>query len=337
MNALRSALRCGLALVLAVAPGGCAGIQSALDAHGVEAGAIAWLIWIFTAVCAAVWLLVMLALALGLLRRRRIADAPLGAHYGTGRTRVIATFTLLTGVIVIALSVLSYLTDKSLATPGPAPLTVTLIGHQWWWEIRYDDPDPSRSFTTANELHLPAGVQVKLSLQSTDVIHSFWVPSLAGKEDLIPGWKNDISFTPQSPGLYRGQCAEFCGLQHAHMGLLVAVQTRAEFDAWYAAQVAPAAMAAAPDVKRGHDVFMRSGCILCHAIRGTRAGGRVGPDLTHVGSRMALAADALPLSRDTLALWIANPQGVKPGANMPRVKLADADLKAVARYLESLR
>lgn len=336
MTSLRQGLRFSLAIVLAVAPGGCTGIQSALDAHAKEAGAITWLIWVFTAVCAAIWLMVMLALAIGLLRRRRLGDAPLGAHYGAGRTRVIATATLLTGVTVIALSVLSYLTDKGLATPGPAPLSVTLIGHQWWWEIRYDDPDPSRSFTTANELHLPVGVQVKLSLQSTDVIHSFWVPSLSGKEDLIPGWKNDISFTPQSPGLYRGQCAEFCGLQHAHMGLLVAVQPKAEFEAWYAAQVAPAAAPQA-GAQRGHDVFMSSGCILCHAIRGTRAGGRVGPDLTHVGSRMALAAETLPLSRDTLALWIANPQGVKPGANMPRVRLADADLDAVARYLESLR
>lgn len=336
MIRFRPCLRPVVALMLAVAPGGCVGIQSALDTHAPEAGAIAWLIWILTAICTAIWLAVMLALAIGLMRRRRSGEAPLASHYGPGRTRVIATATLLTGLTVIALSVLSYLTDKSLATPGPAPLSVTLTGHQWWWEIRYDDPDPSRSFTTANELHLPAGVQVKLTLQSGDVIHSFWVPSLAGKEDLIPGWKNDITFTPQSPGLYRGQCAEFCGLQHAHMGLLVAVQPKQEFEAWYAAQVAPAASPRA-DVQRGHDVFMGSGCILCHAIRGTRAGGRVGPDLTHVGSRQAIAADTLPLTRDMLVEWISNPQGVKPGANMPRVRLADADVDAVARYLESLR
>jgi cytochrome c oxidase subunit II len=213
---------------------------------------------------------------------------------------------------------------------------VTLSGHQWWWEIRYDDTDPSRSFTTANELHVPVGRPVMISLQSTDVIHSFWVPSIAGKEDLIPGWKNSIIITAQSPGLYRGQCAEFCGLQHANMGLLVFADPPDKFDSWYAAQVAPAPSPPAA-VKHGHDVFMSSGCILCHGIRGTTAGAKVGPDLTHVASRTSLAADTLDFNHGNLVAWIADPQAVKPGSNMPKVNLSDADREAVARYLENLK
>lgn len=318
--------------------GGCSGIQSALDTHGREADEIGWLIWIFTAVCTVIWFAVMIALVIALMRSERRAQMPPldRSHFGPARRNVVAGLTLLTALAVIALSVLSYLTDKSLATPGEQPVHVTLIGHQWWWEIRYDDIDPSRSFTTANELHVPVGRPVRISLQSTDVIHSFWVPSLAGKEDLIPGWKNAITVTAQSPGLYRGQCAEFCGLQHAHMGLLVFADPPQQFDAWYAAQVAPAPPPQ-DAVKRGHDVFMSSGCILCHAIRGTKAGGKVAPDLTHLGSRRSIAADTLDLSHANLVAWISDPQGVKPGANMPRGKLPDSDREAVARYLESLK
>lgn len=330
--------RVTLVVFAALPVAGCSGIQSALDTHGPDAAAIAWLIWIFTGLCTLIWLAVMAALAIGLTRRAHEAAAPplSREHYGAGRTRVITLFTVLTGLTVIALSVLSYLTDKSLATPAEQPAHVTITGRQWWWEIRYDDKDPSRSFTTANELHVPAGRPVMISLQSADVIHSFWVPSLAGKEDLIPGWRNSLTITAQAPGLYRGQCAEFCGLQHAHMGLLVFADPPDQFDRWYDAQVSatpppPAAVA------KGHDVFMRSGCILCHGIRGTRAGGKVGPDLTHLASRSTIAADTLALTHDNLVAWIRDPQAVKPGANMPKVNLSEPDRDAVARYLESLR
>ena len=318
-------------------PRGFSGIQSALDTNGAEAADIAWLITIFTLLCAAIWLLVMIALGIGLLRReRRAGTPPLADHYGPRRTQVIAGATALTALTVIALTVLSYLTDKSLATPQAPAVSITLIGHQWWWEIRYDDKEPSRSFTTANEIHVPVGVPVRVQLESTDVIHSFWVPSLAGKQDLIPGWKNAITFTAQSPGLYRGQCAEFCGLQHAHMGLLVIAQTPDEFKAWSDQRVA-AAQPPKPDVKQGHDVFMTRGCFLCHGIRGTTAGGKVAPDLTHFGSQRSIAADTLPLTHDNLVTWIRDPQGVKPGSNMPRVSLTDKERDAVARYLESLK
>lgn len=327
-----------MTLMVMVPLGGCEGVQSALNAQSHEAGDIAWLIAIFTIVCAAIWIAVMLALGIGLVRGERPASAPplSREHYGPGRTRVIAALTGLTAFTVIALTVLSYLTDKSLATTGGDGLQVTLTGHQWWWEIRYDDPNPSRRFTTANELHLPVGVPVHIQLQSTDVIHSFWVPSLAGKEDLIPGWKNEITFTPQTPGLYRGQCAEFCGLQHAHMGLLVFVEPREQFESWFASRVQPAADPS-PGVRPGRDVFMRAACILCHSVRGSKAGGRVAPDLTHFGSRHSIAADTLELTHENLIAWIRDPQGVKPGANMPRVPLDDKDLDAVARYLESLK
>jgi cytochrome c oxidase subunit 2 len=322
-------------LALTFALSSCSGVQSALDTHGVEAGKIASLIWIFTVLCTVIWIAVLLVLGIGLSKRENAAT-PLALHYGQGRTVAVAVATGLTGIVIIGLTVLSYLTDKGLATPLINPVSITLTGHQWWWEIRYDNPDPSKTFTVANEIHVPVGRPIHVSLQSDDVIHSFWVPSLAGKIDLIPGWKNTLTFTAEEEGFYRGQCAEFCGMQHAHMGLLVIAEKPEKFDAWAEHMIASAIMPAKRE-NTGEQVFMSKGCILCHTIRGTPAGGGLGPELTHFGSQRSIAADTLPLTHANLVTWIRDPQGTKPGANMPRVEMTESERESLVSYLEGLK
>jgi cytochrome c oxidase subunit 2 len=228
---------------------------------------------------------------------------------------------------------------------GPAALTVRAIGWQWWWEFRY--PGASGDVVTANELHIPVKVVVDLALEAHDVIHSFWVPELAGKMDLIPGHTNHLRLYASRTGTYRGQCAEFCGVEHAWMRITVIVDEPAEFARWLdlqaAARVVPGAASPAPGERvftalaQGERVFTASVCASCHAIRGSTASGLAGPDLTHVGGRKTLAAGALPNDAASLRAWIADPQRYKPGALMPRVPLSDADLDALVVYLGSLR
>jgi cytochrome c oxidase subunit 2 len=318
---------------------GCSGVQSALETHGDNADAIARLIWIFTAVAAVVWVAVMVALAIALLRRRRIVSPdPLAPRNDAPAVPIVTGAAVLTTLVIAALTAFSYFTDKSLASiPTNDAVHIRVTGHQWWWEVRYESPQPSRTLIVANEIHVPVGRPVQLNLQSTDVIHSFWVPSLAGKEDLIPGHENLLAFTAERAGIYRGQCAEFCGLQHAHMGVVVVAEPEADFDKWLDAQLAPAADPTDDEAMRGRSAFLSAPCINCHSIRGTPAGGHVAPDLTHLASRLSLAADTLPMSRGNLAAWIADPQGIKPGANMPRTDLKPDDLNAIVAYLSALK
>ena len=213
----------------------------------------------------------------------------------------------------------------------------TITGHQWWWQVDYDDPDLPGRFTTANELHVPVGRPVVIKLNADDVIHSLWVPSLAGKKDLIPGRTSTLQFRADQPGRYRGQCAEFCGFQHAFMAFEVIAEPPDRFDAWVAAQRQPAAAPTDATARRGQQVFLGSACILCHAIEGTTAGARTAPDLTHLGSRTTIAAGTLPNRPGELARWIANPQDFKPGANMPSTTLSSEDMSALVSYLEGLK
>jgi cytochrome c oxidase subunit 2 len=178
---------------------------------------------------------------------------------------------------------------------------------------------------------------VTLKLTSADVIHSFWVPSLMGKADLIPGRKNDLTFTAQKAGVFNGSCAEFCGMQHAHMGIRVVAQTKPDFEAWRQAQLKSAEKPATPTAETGEAIFQTSACALCHNISGTPASGQVGPDLTHVASRSSLAAGTLPFGRGQLAAWISDPQGIKPGAQMPDVRLAPDQMNALLDYLMGLK
>jgi cytochrome c oxidase subunit 2 len=336
----RSVFWHGVAAALAGAMlAGCDARHSALLTVAPEGRAIAQLFWIFTAICVVIWILVVVALLIGLMRRRQGRRDPLQKDPGEERRFGVIVLSLAgaTAVIVAVLTVFSYGEQASLfGLDKQAGISIKLTGHQWWWQLDYENPQPDKSFTTANEIHVPVGVPVTVKLASTDVIHSFWVPSVMGKLDLIPGRENITHFTVEKAGIYRGYCAEFCGLQHAKMGLLLIAQLQPDFDAWQAQQIA-AAPAPADAVKKGQDVFLSHPCMTCHAVRGTPAGGQVGPDLTHLASRATLAAGTLPFGRGPLAAWITDPQSNKPGAQMPQVKLEPMELAALLDYLESLK
>jgi cytochrome c oxidase subunit II len=319
----------------------CEGWQSALEAHGPQAGRTLGLFELFLWVCVIVWVLVVLALAWALWRGRRARPHPpllVDKVSETHGERIVTALTLLTPLILVVLSVMSYLTGRSLAAiEGKEELTVRVTGHQWWWEVTYEDPQPSRIFTTANEIVVPIGRVVRLKLNSSNVIHSLWVPNLFGKCDLITGHTTEIHFRADRLGDYRGQCAEFCGLQHAHMALLIKVLEPEDFETWRRAQLRAAEPPQEPERQHGLQVLQNGPCVMCHRVRGTLAGGGVAPDLTHLCSRSTLAAGALPLTRGTLAAWITDPQGIKPGANMPQIKLPHEDFHALLDYLEGLK
>jgi cytochrome c oxidase subunit II len=312
-----------------------------LDPHGQSAHSISELLLFFFYVCGAIWVMVMLALAYAILRRRPVAGNadPLLGHSADNRrpAAIIGVCLAITVVILIGLTLSSYMAGKAIAdiTESQA-FTIRVTGYQWWWDVEYEDSRPDNTIYTANEIHVPVGEPVKVRLESGDVIHSLWIPSLFGKRDLIPGQHNELTFIAEKPGIYRGQCAEFCGLQHAHMGLTVVAEPRATFDAWRLSQLTPAAPPK-QIVQDGLKVFLARGCSLCHAIRGTDAGGRMAPDLTHIASRRTLAAGALDMSTDQLSRWIADPQAIKPGTKMPSIDLNPNELDAVTSYVGSLR
>jgi cytochrome c oxidase subunit 2 len=251
--------------------------------------------------------------------------------------RIVTACVGVTTVIITAFTIASFFTTRALSVAGPDDLTIRVRGLQWWWSVEYVGPDPSRRFETANEIHIPVGRNVRLLLEGDDVIHSFWVPSLAGKQDLIPGRLNEITIRAERAGTYRGQCAEFCGLQHAHMAFLVVAEDAAAFNRWADGQRAPAAEISDDAAAAGRDVFMAKPCAGCHRIRGTKAAGTPGPDLTHVGGRKTIAAGLFETTRGSLAAWIADPQTLKPGNNMPLVPLTSDELRAVSAYLASLK
>ena len=223
---------------------------------------------------------------------------------------------------------------RSTAAPSlkRTQMTIDVVGHQWFWEVR----SPGGG-VTANEIHIPTRTRVNLVGTTADVIHSFWVPELNRKIDLVPGHPNRILLEADRPGAFRGQCAEFCGLQHAHMAMWVYADPPARFLAWFANMAKPARPPATAEARRGQKVFLSSPCAHCHTIRGTNAQGKIGPDLTHLGTRTTLAALVLPNNRAALEKWLRDPQHVKPGNKMPRVPLSDADYRALAVYLEGLR
>jgi len=314
---------------------GCGGWQSALQPGGEQAGHLKVLIQLFTIVCGIVWLLVMLVLAAGLWRRH--SGTPTGAAAERRSARLVGAATAASVLVIIGLTLASYVATHGLAAAGADPLVIRVRGSQWWWEVTYMDPSPDRTFLTANEIHVPVGRPIRVELAASDVIHSFWAPNLAGKQDLIPGRDNALSFTVDQPGLYREQCAEFCGLQHAHMAMLIVAEPAASFDAWRDGQIAEPPAPNDAEQAAGRLVFTGKACAACHTVRGTPAAGTLGPDLTHVGSRRTIAAGMLPTTRGSLAAWIADPQTIKPGNNMPMVPLTADELNALAAYLASLK
>jgi cytochrome c oxidase subunit 2 len=225
----------------------------------------------------------------------------------------------------------------AVSSPQRAALTIDVVAHQWWWEATYHGANAAQTATAVNEIHIPVGEPVHLKLQSDDVIHSFWIPKLAGKTDMIPGQTNWAWVQAAQPGVYRGQCAEFCGPQHAHMALYIVAEDRARFDAWRAQQLRDSAPPPADAVRleQGRNVFIAQ-CGVCHTVRGTAAAGRLGPDLTHLMGRQTIAAGTLPNNTASLSGWVADAQGIKPGSRMPTMKLSPQDLHAVVDYLETL-
>lgn len=311
----------------------CSESPAATDPHSSQANTINDLWWTMLGMATAIFVLVMALLAVALLRKRRKEATP-----GQGDPRWGIGVILGGGVVfpIVVLAVLMGLTVASIhsITDEPAPAAdVRVIAHDWWWEFRYGE-----DVVTANELHIPVGQPVRLSGETADVIHSFWVPQLAGKVDLIPGQNHDFTLQADQAGEYRGQCAEFCGMQHAHMALLVVAQDPADYDAWLAQQRQAATVPSVPRLQEGLQLFLNLSCVSCHAVEGTSASARVGPDLTHLASRSTFAAGTVPLTSENLADWIRDPATFKPGAKMPAFPSLDtSSLEALVAYLMSLQ
>jgi cytochrome c oxidase subunit 2 len=289
--------------------------------------------WIFGGICVAVCVLVAILLVIAIARRRPAAtDIEDIGHGGNGLRWVYIGTGISTGIL-FAMGIYALITLNNAASPPQPPgLTITVTGYQWWWEAVYDGDDPARRFATANEIHIPTGVPVLLKLKSADVIHAFWVPLLAGKTQMIPGLVNQQWLQADNPGIYRGQCTQYCGVQHAHMAMEIVAQSPADFKTWAEAERQPAV----PKTGTGERLFMNQ-CAACHTVRGTDAAGTHGPDLTHLQSRDSLAAGLMSNTSDHLANWISHAQELKPGARMPDFNLPSQQKTALMAYLSSLK
>jgi cytochrome c oxidase subunit 2 len=306
--------------------------QNVLDAAGPQAMRLEHLWWVMFWVCTAVFVTVIAVVALAV-RRKNDRLTPLPTL-----TRTVGVAVLATVAILFVFLLMSFWTARAVAsTVDAGAVTINVTGNQWFWNVEYVDPNPSLRVRTANAIHIPTGRPVVINLTSRDVIHSFWVPNLHGKKDLIPGYVTSIWLQADRPGIYRGQCAEFCGLQHARMAFYVTAEDDAAFKRWLSAERQPAAEPSSDDARRGQEVFLRSTCIQCHTVRGTIAGGAVGPELTHVGSRGTLGAGTLPNTLEHLQRWVRDPQDIKPGTRMPPIQMPDEDLRVLTAYLESLK
>jgi cytochrome c oxidase subunit 2 len=312
--------------------------QSALDPASADASAISHLFWFMVIVAAIVYVLVI-GVFIGIIRRpRRDDEDPLSPEREESARGRIKQAVVATVAIMFVLLVYDFIVGRNMdGMTSPKMMTITLTGHQWWWQVDYEDPIPQNRVRTANEIHIPVGLPVLIKLVSHDVIHSFWVPNIAGKKDLIPGHHNEIVIRADRAGVYRSQCAEFCGIEHAKMALVVVAEPADQFGAWIARQRMPASPPRDTLAARGQLVVEASSCAMCHSVGGTRAAGGLGPDLTHLASRRTIAAGTLPNTRGNLAGWIVDPQTIKPGVHMPANALSSSDLQAVVAYLGTLQ
>ncbi|HEY3053563.1 MAG TPA: cytochrome c oxidase subunit II [Thermoanaerobaculia bacterium] len=315
-------------------------IQWALAPAGPQAAKLATLYWIFFWVCAVAYVATIVFLIIAIIRslRRATPDDPLlhersmARGVAIGSTLTIAgLFALLVASVAVGDAVGTFAKNK------PNQLEIDVTGHQWWWEVTYPDPESDKIIKTANEIHIPVGKPVLMHLATRDVIHSFWVPNLHGKRDLIPGRNNKLWIQAGRAGTFRAQCAEFCGLQHAHMSFVVVAETADEFDRWKKHQQAPAPDPKTPQERNGREIFLSLPCANCHSIVGIDAYATLGPDLTHVASRPTLAAGMLINNRGNLAGWISNAPAIKPGAQMPPNEMSASDLQDLLAYLETLK
>ena len=334
----------GLAALALMTPGSSTAAplpMNYLIGHGAVADRISALGWGLLIISILVFLITT-GLLIGALARRRGSPADTDGgrmalersgnglpwiYFGTGISTVVLFGCAIWTMVVLA----------AVAKPYAAPaLTLEVRSHMWWWEVRYLSDDPSQIFTTANEIHIPVGVPVRVRLIGDDVIHAFWVPALVGKMQMIPGQTNITWMEAREAGTYRGQCTQYCGAQHANMALSVVAEQNAGFETWRKAQLASAAIPIGGPIADGAALF-EARCAACHTVRGTQAGGILGPDLTHLMTRETIAAGTLPNTDPDLADWVSHPQAIKPGSQMPDVQLSDPDLHAITAFLETLK
>jgi cytochrome c oxidase subunit 2 len=331
---VRAPRRLRVLLIPLLLGAGCSGPLSALDPAGPGAARIERLWWVLFWIASVVFAVVVFLILYSLRRARRdiTPDIDLdGARWGD---RFIAIAGVGIPVLILLGSFVYSLGEmNALATDDDdrSTLDIEVVSHNWWWEVRY-----ANGAVTANELHIPTDERIRLTLTTADILHSFWVPRLQAKMDHVPGTENEIWLEADEPGIYRGQCAEFCGLQHAHMAFFVEAQAPDDFETWYENEASPAATPTDASAERGLDVFLSSSCVGCHAIQGTEADATIGPDLTHLAARETLLAGRLDNTRSNLERLIMDPQGAKPGVGMPPTELDAAELEALLDYLERL-
>jgi len=322
---------------------GCQDVQSTFNTHGPAADRISHLSWLMTILFLVTIAIMWVLIAWASVRRKGTLEehAPIDAGGGQGWIAV--------GGLAIPLAVLCFIFVLGLKLLASFPIhdpmnqhaikpDIVVIGHQWWWEVHYVDGPIDEHFTTANEIHIPVNQPVMFELRSQDVIHSFWIPSLHGKVDLIPGHPNYVQIEASHPGNYTGECAVFCGEQHAHMRLLVVAQSAEDYQAWEQAQVKPAAPPQSPAAQAGEQLFLSGPCSMCHSVRGTPAGGHVAPDLTHLASRQFIASDSFPNNTAYLESWATHAQSLKPGCLMPDLtQFSGTQLQQLVAYLQQLK
>jgi len=334
---------------------GCASVQSIRNTHGPASERIASLSWLMTITFLIVTVLMWALLAVAAKRRRGSLTEHMPIDIGGGQAWIAigglaVPLIILTVVFVLGLQLLADfpihgmhgdmmhggMSDTMLAD-APKP-DIRIVGHQWWWEVQYLNGPLEGQFTTANEIHIPTHRAINIVLETGDVMHSFWVPALHGKVDLIPGHPNFLRVEASDTGNFQGQCAEFCGAQHAHMRILVVAQEPAAYDAWVEAQRMPGAQPTTQEALLGQHFFLSGPCAMCHQVRGTLAGGHVAPDLTHIGSRQYIASNSFPNNDAYLEAWITHAQSLKPEAKMPNLTQFDGvELRSLVAYLRQLQ
>jgi cytochrome c oxidase subunit 2 len=321
-----------LAVLTAVALAGCSRRSpSMLDTHSPEGYRLSTLTWFLMITGGAVYVIVAGFVVTGLLRGRHHREArpqPRVEH------RMLMAGGLVVPVIILAtLAVVTVHTVDALRPAGADGVQITVTAEQWWWRIQY----PADHIETSNEIHVPVGRPVSITLMSVDVVHSFWVPQLNGKTDVIPGQTNHLSFTATRAGEYRGQCAEFCGIAHAKMAFLVVADSPSDYAAWVSQHQTQGASPTSDLASKGRDLFVNSSCAGCHTVAGTQAVGTFGPNLTHIGSNRYIAAGTLPNTPESMAQWLAHTDDVKPGVKMPQIDLTNDQVQSLVAYLEELR
>lgn len=330
----------GLAGLAAAGLVGCGTPQSILHPGGPAGGNLAQIGWIVFILFSIIGLIMWFLLGWAVMRKRGSLAEHAPWNEGGGQPWILIggfaiPFVILSAVFALAME---RMTDFPIHDGSHVKADIEVIGHQWWWEVRYISGEPSTQFTTANEIHIPVGRPVDIALQTRDVIHSFWVPALHGKVNLIPEQVNYIRIQADHPGTYQGECAVYCGEQHARMRLLVVADTPDEYEAWRNAQLKPAAEPQTAEAMHGRDVFNGAACALCHTVHGTVAQGQVAPDLTHIASRQYIAANSYKNNEANLEAWATHAQSLKPGAQMPNLtEFTGADLRALVAYLRGLK